>query len=256
MNEWSQIKKELNNILKNMKLPEETKKVINKIYKQYEEAYEKLLLEIKQNNLIDTKEIQKLENYIKNDYKEDKQITELVAYEEYEQERTKIVEVISLILINIKNKEKSKINDKIEEPKEKENIKASNMIISTTISEIKSSVKNIRNNVQNIKIKKQEIDAVIINFEEQIKIVVENANQTIPEITQILNKHYHEIYISVFEVINDYNKKLGYVEEKTNIEQKIKEEFKKRISNYEEVKNVLIDENKHTDVKQYEEIEH
>lgn len=253
MNESSEIKIEINNLLKNMQLPKEIKTTINNIYKECEAAYEKLLLEMKQKNLVEPKEIQVLENYIKSDYKEDARISEIVEYEEYEQKRTKMVEVISRVLKGISDKENHKITQTVEKPTDKENKNVANIIVNITISEIESSAKNIAQKAKKIKTENQDLKLTVLEFEEEIIRIAERAKQSIPEISERLNNHYNEICEQLSEIIEKYNNGLESKKEEIDVEYRRKE-FSKKISDYEKVKNVEITKTKQDEG--IEELEH
>jgi len=252
MNELLEMKKEINNLLKKMQLPKRIKTTTNNIYKDYEEAYRKLILEIKQRNILDAKELQKFESYVKSDYKEDMQITELVQYEEYEQRRTKIVETIGEIISIISSKEATIITLRVEEPTEKENKTAANIIINTTVSEIQSSAKNIINKLPQ---KDNDLEQTKIEFQEEIKRIIKDAEQCVPEISEILQTHYHEICEQISEIIEKHNEKFKPNKEIDMAHRR--EEFAKRISSYEQLGNVEIDnEDEKRTMKEVEELEH
>jgi len=243
VNQSLEIKKEINILLKNMQLPVELKKIVNSIYKEYENAYKKLISAVKEKNIMDSKEIKKMESYIQNDYKEDIQMSELVEFEEYEQKRAKIMEIINDMLKNINNREKfklahcaEKMSDK--DINEKENNSTANMIINTTVSEIESSGRNIIKRIDKSKIKSEALEQIIIDFRKELEVIIEKAKQAIPEISEILNSHYQGIYTQLDEIIEKYTKQIDKENNEISIKDNRREEFKKRIASYEFIKKI------------------
>ena len=253
MNQTLEIKKEINSLLQNMQLPKEIKTIVNSVYKEYEKACRKLISRIRQKDTIDSNEIQKIEAYIQNDYKEDMQMTELVEFEEYEQKRAKIMEIINKILQNINDKERvrlAKLTEKMDDKvlNERDNKRTANIIVNTTVSEIESSAKNIITRINKLNIESQELEQIKIDFKEEIDLIIEDAKQNISEISEILNNHYQGIYSQLDMIIEKYTNGINDEEKQTHTEDNRREEFKKRIASYKEVKRIEVNNVKNRDM--------
>lgn len=242
-----EIKEQINDLLKNMKLPVEIRNVIKNIYKGYEDAYNKFLSELKEKNIINSTEIDKIEIYIKNDCKENIQITELVGFEEYEQKRIMVMEVINEILKRDKEtiKSISKIDDS--NKNEKENKRTSAMIIDTAISEIISSKRNIMNKVNKLKKENEGLEQIVKQFDEELKNIIVYAKQQVPQITDILSAHYQEIYTILNEIVERHNKTVANDKEK-DLKDTRREQFLKRIVSHEELKMPEINNSRKSEI--------
>lgn len=204
-----EIKKEMSIILADVKLPVEIHSIIKEIYINYQDSYKRLIEALKREYPEKEKEILKIEHDTIEDYKEDIQMTQLVEFEEYEQKRTIIIELINSIL--------KEINAKKVIPKQifkeemakyitnKTNTESTNIIINNVISEIESSGKYVLNKINSLRLPRNEVLIRIEDeFKEEFLQIKQRAIAKAPGITEILNKHFVDIYERLDDIIDMY----------------------------------------------------
>lgn len=208
-----EIKEELSKVLTNMKLPPQIQNTIKELYLEYQHSYKKLIEYLKAE--YPNKETLKIELETLEDYKEDIQMTETIEYEEYEQRRTIIIEVINNILKSARENRSISVekfdNDMLEALREKKNKDFTKMIIENTISEIESSSKYLLNKINHIGLKRDEdLEILEQQFIEEIKSIKDKMPQKSSEINQIIDEHFISIYRQLKSIIETYRNEIEH----------------------------------------------
>lgn len=204
-----EIKKEMAKILGDTKLPPEIHKMLREIYTEYQNAYRKLIQELKSKYPEKEKEITSLEMEIAQDYYEDVKMCEFIEFEEYEQKRTIVMETINSIVkyINANNlsSRKNFIQNVAKVLKREESIDFANIVINSMIQEIESSCKYALNRINILKLNNKE-NLEQEEFKNEILRIKQEAIQKKPEMAQCINNHFIDICKRIEGVIDSYEK--------------------------------------------------
>lgn len=208
-----EIKREMAKILGDIKLPPEIHKILRKIYAQYQNAYRKLIQELKSKYPEKEKEIVNLEIEISKDYYEDIKMCEFVEFEEYEQKRIIVIEAINSIIKDINSNNiisrKSFIKNVSKVIKKEESIDFANIVINNIVQEIESSCKYALNRINFFKLNDKEILEQENEFKNEVLKIKEEAMQNIPEMAQCINNHFINICKKIENVIDSYEKQIN-----------------------------------------------
>lgn len=209
MRDTIEIKKEMSIILGNTKLPIKVKNIIKGLYAEYQYSYKKLIQALKNKYPNKEKEISKIELDTLEDYNGDIEMTELLEFEEYEQKRTRIVEIINSLLNDI-NKNKGIAKAILSESEKKvtneaEIKKSTNIIINNAIDEIESSGMYVLNKINYLELpKSEELNQIKQQFQMELKKIKEDGISKTSEMAQALKQHFNEIYEQLANIIDMY----------------------------------------------------
>ncbi|MCI8362411.1 MAG: hypothetical protein HFJ41_04685 [Clostridia bacterium] len=205
-----EIKKEMMKILGDTKLPPEIHKMLRKIYTEYQNACRKLIQELKSKYPEKEKEITKLETEISQDYYEDVKMCEFIEFEEYDQKRTIVIEVINSIIkdSNANNiiSRKKFVQDVSKIVKKEESIDFANIVINSMVQEIETSCKYVLNRISFLKLNDKIITEKKDQFKNEILKIKQEAIQKKPEIAQCINEHFIDICKRIENVIDTYER--------------------------------------------------
>lgn len=200
-----EIKKEMAKILGDTKLPSEIHKMLRGIYTEYQNAYRKLIQELKSKYPEKEKEITRLEIEISQDYYEDVKMCEFIEFEEYEQKRIIVMEAINSIVkdINANNlvSRKKFLQNVSKVVKKEESMDFSNIVINNMIQEIESSCKYVLNKIDFLKLNDKN-NAYQEEFKNEILKIKQEAINKKPEMAQCINKHFIDICKRIEYVID------------------------------------------------------
>lgn len=205
-----EIKKEMAKILGDTKLPPEINKMLRGIYTEYQNAYRKLIQELKSKYPEKEKEITRLEMEISQDYYDDVKMCEFIEFEEYEQKRIIVMEAINSIIKDINSNNiisrKNFVQDVSRVVKKEESIDFANIVINNMVQEIESSCKYALNRINFLKLNDKIITEKEDEFKNEITRIKQEAIQKKPEMAQCINKHFIDICKRIEYVIDSYEK--------------------------------------------------
>lgn len=255
-----ELKRKINKIINDQKMPNKVKQTMEDIYKEYEQACfecKYALTTIMDSHNVE--QIKEMQLYIRNDIEENKESINTVNKQEFEIKKEKLLERIERELDKLegKNAELQPILfDSDEEEKmykeNKVNIENRNEdglnieafireIMNNIISEIESSKKYIKSRINNIEINSKDEAGIYLrnnavkDFEENIEYIIRKIRNEVPELGKVLEKQDNVVYKYIEDAINEYEKENSG--EKTSKE-KCKD-FRQRIS-----EGVKVDEGK------------
>lgn len=236
-----ELKRKINKIINDEKMPNKVKQTMEDIYKEYEQACFEckyaLTTIMDSHNVEQIKEIQR---YIRNDIEENKESIDTVNKQEFEIKKEKLIERIERELDKLegKNSELQPILfDSNEEEKmykeNKVNIENRNEdrlnieafireIMNNIISEIESSKKYIKSRINNIEINSKDEAGIYLrnnavkDFEENVEYIIKKIRNEVPELGKVLENQDNVVYRYIEDAINEYQKENS--EEKTSKE--------------------------------------
>lgn len=236
-----ELKRKINKIINDEKMPNKVKQTMEDIYKEYEQACFEckyaLTTIMDSHNVEQIKEIQR---YIRNDIEENKESIDTVNKQEFEIKKEKLIERIERELDKLegKNSELQPILfDSNEEEKmykeNKVNIENRNEdrlnieafireIMNNIISEIESSKKYIKSRINDIEINSKDEAGIYLrnnavkDFEENVEYIIRKIRNEVPELGKVLEKQDNVVYKYIEDAINEYQKENS--EEKTSKE--------------------------------------